>query len=90
MLGRVVRLALLPAGPAHATPGTGEDANRVGVLAASVARLLVGPRVGVARGVSECDERLAQALVAGPSETAAARGFPDSRVTGTAPPSAAR
>lgn len=65
MLGRVVCLALLPAGPAHATPGTG--ANRVGVLAASVARLLVdraGPRVGVARGVSECDERLAQAHVA--------------------------
>src|SRR5262249_50855799 len=65
------RLALLPAGPEHATPGTGEDSNRVGILAASVARLLVdraGPQVGVARGVSECDERLAQVHVAGPAK----------------------
>src|SRR5579884_1559630 len=71
MLRGVVGDALLAAMPNHATPGSGEDANRVGVLAATCAGSLVdrlGPRRSVSRCVCDGRERSAQAHVAGPPE----------------------
>src|SRR5689334_5754871 len=71
MLRGVIRDALLPARPDHATPGPREDADGVRMLVSTVACALVdaaSPRIGVTGGIGKCVERLAQVLVAGPAE----------------------
>src|SRR5439155_20726209 len=67
----VVRGAVLPTPPEHAHPGSSEDANSVGMVAAAPERALVdggGPGRGVAGVVGKGGECRAQALVAGPAE----------------------
>src|SRR5688572_25151361 len=69
--GRVVGQAVRPALPDDATPGPPEDADGVSVVAAAIAGSPVGgggPGGGVARGVGQDDDGLAEALVTGPAE----------------------
>ena len=70
VLGRVVGLAVGPGAPEDARPGAGEDADGVGMVAASGAGAAVdvgGPGALVAGVVGQAGERGAQALVAGPA-----------------------
>src|SRR5690242_13302927 len=67
VFGGVVGDAVLPAAPDDVEPGSGEDADGVGVVVASIAGALVevgGPRVGVV-GV---DDGAAELCVDGPAE----------------------
>lgn len=69
--GDVVGATILPAAPQDADPGSGEDTNGVGVIAAAGAGVGIdgrGPGGGVTGVVGKRRERLAQALVAGPAE----------------------
>ena len=90
--GRVIRDAVLPTAPHDSAPATAEGADRAGVVVPAGAGggvQVLRPRVMVAAGVRERDERLAQALVAGPTEAAALR-LPDSTATAAWPASPAR
>src|SRR2546428_850596 len=80
----VVRTAVLPAAPEHATPCAGQDAEGVGMMAApppggGVDRRC--PRRGMARVVGEAGERLPEAFVARPAngDTAVFAGFANDR-----------
>src|ERR1700760_1365787 len=69
--GGVVGCVVEPAGPDHADPGAGEDADGVGVVFAAGAGVVVnlgGPGAGVAAVAGEGGHSLAEALVAGPAE----------------------
>src|SRR2546429_3254883 len=69
--GDVVRTAILPAAPQDAHPRAGQDADRMGMIAAPAPRVGIGgprPGRGMARVVGEGRERLPQAFVAGPAE----------------------
>src|SRR5437773_1314471 len=71
----VVRAAVLPAAPQHAHPRAGQDADRVGMMAAPSARGGVDrrrPGRGMAGVVGETGERLAEAFVARPAKGDAA------------------
>src|SRR4029453_4049684 len=71
----VVGPSILPSAPQHAEPGTREDADGVGMIAAATASCAVdagGPGGAVAGVVGPADDGLAQALVAGPAESDAA------------------
>jgi len=86
MLRRVVRHAFLPAGPAHAAPGTPEDTNRVRVLEAAISCSLVDrgrPRHGVARGVGKRAEAWRKRMLRA-QRNVTARCLPDSRRDGRA------
>ena len=75
MFGGVVWDAVLPGAPEDAHPGAGEDADGVGVLAATGAGSAVdggGPDTGVSGVVGEACDGEAQPFVAGPAEDDAA------------------
>ena len=69
--GRVIRDAVLPTAPHDPAPATADGADRAGVVVPAGEGggvQVLRPRVMVAAGVRERDERLAQALVARPAE----------------------
>ena len=68
MTGRIVGGSVLPTTPENADPGAGEDADGVGMVAASIAGVAVdgsGPGIGMTGVVGPGGEGATQALVAG-------------------------
>ena len=71
MFGGVVGDAVLPAAPDDVEPGSGEDADGVGVVVVAGAGALVevgGPGVVVVAVAGEVDDGAAELFVYGPAE----------------------